>query len=195
MAKLNALTPEMRAFFEDYYTLRTKSAFARMFNKRFGLNISASALKEWARSIGLAGEKPPGFMTLAELSSITGDPPTTILRLIKSGHLKATKPGGYWLVPLSAAHKYIQSREQPDWHWVTVTEANRRLGYSRGTLAERIRHGSIPGKLLPVNGMQQWVVPAKLIDIAHQHIRVTGNNRVPWEQLTAEWSKRYHVDI
>ncbi len=195
MPRLNALTPEMRAFFEEYYILKTKPAFAHMFNKRFGLNMSASALKEWARKIGLAGEHPADFMTVAELSSITGDPPTTIFRLIKSGSLKGKKPGGYWLVRLDEAHKYIQSREQPEWPWVTVTEAKHRLGYSRGTMADAIRRGSIPGKLLPVNGMRQWVVPAKLIDMAHERIRLTGNNRVPWEQLTAEWRTRYHVNL
>ena len=195
MPRLNELTPEMRAFFEDYYTVRTKPDFARMFNKRFKLNMSASALKEWARKIKVANEQPPGYMTVAELSSITGDPPTTIFRLIKSGRLKGIKPGGFWLVKLNDAQRYISSREKPDWPWITVTEAKRKLGYSRGTLAGRIRNGSIPGKLLPINGMRQWVVPAKLIDMAHQRIRLTGNNRVPWLELTAEWSERYHVNL
>lgn len=195
MPRLNALTPEMRAFFEEYYILRTKPDFARMFNKRFRLNMSAGALKEWARKIGIAGETPPGYMTVAELASITNEPLATVLHVIKAGRLKGFKPGRYWLVPLDAAHRYIQSREQPDWPWVTVTEANNRLGYSRGMIAATVRRGSIPGKLLPVNGMRQWVVPAKLIDMAHERIRLTGNNRVPWEQLTIEWSRRYHVNL
>jgi hypothetical protein len=185
---LRELTPEMRWYFEKFYPTRKKADFAQMFSKYFGHEMTVPSAKYWAGRIGIAGETPSEYMTLMEIAGITGEPHRTIIQKVTSGRLKAVKTGAFWLVPLAEAEKHIEEMLQvPPWDFITAPEAERLLGYKPQSIGERAWRGNIPAMLRSVDGKSCWIIPRRLIEMAHDRMRRTGCIRTPWRKLIKEW--------